>query len=135
MGVETPEELPRAFSERFNRGDAATLLELYDEDAVFTYDGVELAVGKRQIEGALQGFMSAGLKFNGEYASVMPAGDIVLVRMKWDLRDPSGALMSAGISAEVLKRGADGRWRFLLADAGGGMRGWQDVPTGGQIQA
>jgi len=134
MGVASPELMASVFAERFNKRDVTALLELYEEDAVFTYDGIEKAVGKKQIEGALAGFMAAGLNFSGGYINVLTAGDYALVRMKWELRESSGSLMAAGISAEVLKCGADGRWRFFIDDAGGGMRGYQDVPTA-QIQS
>jgi ketosteroid isomerase-like protein len=132
--VASPEELAIAFAGRFNARDMSALMELYEEDCVFTYDGIEKAVGKKQIEGALTGFMAAGLKFSGEYVNIFTAGDYALVRMRWELRESSGSLMAGGISAEVLKRGGDGGWRFFIDDAGGGMRGWQDVPTA-QIQS
>ncbi len=122
MGVASPDLIARTFTERFNAGDVAGLKDLYEEDAVFTYDGVEKAVGRAQIEGAIAGFVMAGLKFSGEFVSVYIAGDIALTRMKWQLLEPSGAVMSSGVSAEVQRRGADGRWRILIDDAGGGSR-------------
>lgn len=122
MGVASPELMAEAFTERFNARDSAGLVELYTEDAVFTYDGIEKATGKSQIDGAVSGFMAAGLTFRGRFVSVYVAGDTALTRMKWELIEPSGAQMATGISAEVLRRGADGKWRFLIDDAGGGSR-------------
>jgi uncharacterized protein (TIGR02246 family) len=122
MAVASPDLIARTFTERFNAGDVAGLKDLYEEDAVFTYDGIEKAVGRAQIEGAIAGFVMAGLKFDGEFVSVYIAGDTALTRMKWRLLEPSGAVMSAGVSAEVQRRGADGKWRILIDDAGGGSR-------------
>ena len=122
MGVTSPELMARTFMERFNARDQSGLADLYTDDAVFTYDGIEKAVGRQQIEGAIAGFMAAGLTFKGEFVSVYLAGDTAMTRMKWELIEASGSRMSAGISAEVLRRGADGKWRFLIDDAGGGSR-------------
>ena len=122
MGVTSPDQMASTFMARFNARDESGVADLYADDAVFTYDGVEKAVGRKQIEGAIAGFMAAGLTFKGEFVSVHVSGDTAMTRMKWQLIESSGAQMSAGISAEVLRRGADGKWRFLIDDAGGGSR-------------
>lgn len=123
MGSPAPERTADIFVERFNSGDAAGFATLYTEGAVFTYDGLEKAVGRKQIEGAITGFIMAGLKFKGSNVSVYVVGDIALTRFKWELSDASGAVISRGVSAEVQKRGEDGLWRFVIDDAGGGSRG------------
>lgn len=122
MGVASPELMAGAFAERFNAGDAVGFAQLYTEDAIFTYDGAERAVGRKQIEGALAGFMMAGLKFRGENVGTYIVGDIALTRFKWELLDKEGAVMARGISAEVQQRGADLMWRLLIDDSGGGSR-------------
>jgi uncharacterized protein (TIGR02246 family) len=122
MGVASPDLTATTFAERFNAKDIAGLADLYTEDAVFTYDGTEKAVGREQIEGAIAGFVMAGLTFQGEFVSVYVAGETALTRMKWQLLEPSGAVMSSGVSAEVQRRCADGKWRILIDDAGGGSR-------------
>jgi len=122
MGVASPELMASVFAEKFNAGDAAGFLDLYAEDAVFTYDGAEKAVGRKQIEAALAGFLLSGLKFRGENVSTHIAGDTALTRFKWELFDASGAVMASGVSAEVQRRGADGKWRFVIDDSGGGSR-------------
>lgn len=122
MGSPSPERTADAFVEKFNSGDAAGFSQLYAEDAVFTYDGLEKAVGRKQIEGALAGFIMAGLKFKGKNVGVYVVGDIALTRFKWELFDATGAMVSKGISAEVQRRGEDGLWRFIIDDSGGGSR-------------
>ena len=122
MGVASPDLMASAFAERFNAGDAAGFAQLYTEDAVFTYDGQEKAVGRKQIEGALAGFMMAGLKFRGENVSTYVVGDTALTRFKWELVDEHGATVATGVSAEVQRRGPDGLWRFIIDDSGGGSR-------------
>lgn len=123
MGVQSPEQMDRAFTERFNARDKAALLELYTPDAVFTFDGEATAVGLEQIEGALAGFLSSPLKFSGRYLCVHVSGDTALTRMKWDLLNETEGTSSSGVSTEVLVRCPDGKWRFKIDDATGGSRG------------
>jgi uncharacterized protein (TIGR02246 family) len=123
MGVASPELMDKAFAGRFNARDEPGLLDLYTADAVFTFDGAAKAVGLEQIKAALAGFLASPLKLRGSYVSVHVAGDSALCRLKWDLLDPTGAVNSSGVSAEVLRRGADGKWRFQIDDATGGGRG------------
>jgi uncharacterized protein (TIGR02246 family) len=122
MGSPSPEQTADLFIERFNAGDAAGMVLLYEEDAVFTYDGEEKAVGRRQIERALAGFMMAKLKMRGTTVSTHVSGDRALTRMRWEMVDSSGVVQSTAISSEVQKRGADGLWRFHIDDATGGSR-------------
>lgn len=122
MGVASPELMDRAFSERFNARDKAALMDLYREGAVFTFDGESKAIGLEQIEGALSGFLSAPLKFSGTFISVHVAGDTALTRMKWELHNEAEGTSSSGVSAEVLRRCDDGKWRFQIDDATGGSR-------------
>jgi uncharacterized protein (TIGR02246 family) len=123
MGALSPDLTPMMFFERFNAGDAAGAVELYEEDGVFTYDGEEKAVGRAQIQRALTGFLMAGLKMHGSVLTVHTAGDIAMTRVKWELTDSSGAVQSTGVSCELQRRGADGLWRLQLDDATAGSRG------------
>ena len=122
MGATSPEMTASMFIERFNAGDAAGMVQLYEDDAVFTYDGEEKAMGRGQIERALAGFMMAQLKMRGEVVSIYVSGDRALTRMKWELTDSGGTVQSSAISCEVQKRGTDGLWRFVIDDATAGSR-------------
>jgi uncharacterized protein (TIGR02246 family) len=122
MGVASPDLMAKAFADRFNAGDAAGFAKLFAEDAVFTYDGSDRALGRAQIEGALAGFMAAGLSFRGENVTTYMVGDTALTRFKWELLDGAGAVVGSGVSAEVQRRGADGLWRLVIDDSGGGSR-------------
>lgn len=122
MGATSPELTAGIFIERFNAGDAASMVLLYEDDAVFTYDGEEKAVGRKQIERALAGFMLAGLKMRGEVVSVHVSGDRALTRMKWEMVDLSGVVQSSAVSCEVQRHGEDGLWRFHIDDATAGSR-------------
>lgn len=122
MGSPSPELTASIFIERFNAGDAEGMVLLYEDDAVFTYDGEEKAIGRAQIQRALAGFMMAKLKMRGRTVSTYIAGDLALTRMKWEMLDSSDVVQSTAISSEVQRRGDDGLWRFILDDATGGSR-------------
>jgi uncharacterized protein (TIGR02246 family) len=122
MGSPSPDKAADLFFERFNAGDAAGFASLYAEDAIFTYDGQERAVGRAQIERAIAGFIMAGFKMRGRNVSCYVVGDIALTRFAWELHDNQGATVGSGVSAEVQQRGADGLWRFVIDDTGGGSR-------------
>jgi hypothetical protein len=49
-------------------------------------------------------------------------GDVALARAKYELFDEATGTCLPGWSAEVMKRGADGKWRFLIDDACGSRR-------------
>ena len=122
MGVGSPELMAEMFMARFNERDAAGMLALYEPDAVFTFDGVQKAVGHEQIAGALAGFLASPFKLRGAYAFVHVAGDTALCSLKWEMMEPEGWINSDGVSMEVLTRGADGLWRFAVDDATAGRR-------------
>lgn len=122
MGVSSPELMAEAFAERFNARDEAGMLALYEPDAVFTFDGVQKAAGQEQIKGALAGFFASPFKLRGKYAFVHVAGDLALCSLRWEMLEPEGWINSDGVSMEVLRKGADGLWRFAVDDATAGRR-------------
>jgi uncharacterized protein (TIGR02246 family) len=122
MGVASPEDMAGTFIERFNARDGAAMLALYAPDAVFTFDGVTFARGLDEIKLALHGFLGSPMKVRGTYVSVVTAGDVAMCSLRWEMLDAEGWIDQDGISAEVLKRGADGLWRFAIDDATGASR-------------
>lgn len=122
MGVASPELMAETFISRFNERDAQGLHELYELDAVFTFDGEVRAEGIEQIKAALGGFLAGPNRLRGSYAHVYVSGNVALCRLKWEMTGADGWIESDGVSAEVLTRGGDGLWRFKVDDASGGRR-------------
>jgi hypothetical protein len=54
--------------------------------------------------------------------TTLVTGDTALTRFQWELVDAAGAVVASGVSAEVQTRGADGLWRLVIDDSGGGSR-------------
>ena len=122
MGVASPEDMAEAFVARFNDRDGAGLMALYASDAVFTFDGVTFARGTEQIRVAIDGFLAAKTTLRGKYANVLLAGDVAMCSLRWEMLNEEGWIDQDGVSVEVLKRGADGLWRFAIDDATGASR-------------
>jgi len=117
MAVATPADMPATFARLFNARDLGGLVGLYSDDAVLTLDGAAVARGHGEIERMIVPLLSGPLQIAIHCATCHERGDVALVRSDWKLIGPDGAVAMAGASAEVLRRGADGRWRFVIDDA------------------
>jgi uncharacterized protein (TIGR02246 family) len=117
MGVRKPEDISEMFGAYFNKRDKAALLALYTDTAILTVDGTAVARGKAEIDGMVTPFFQSPLKIAIKCVCCHQHGDTALVRSDWKLTGPDGAMAMAGSSAEVLRKGADGLWRFIVDDA------------------
>ncbi|MFE0737794.1 YybH family protein [Streptomyces sp. NPDC058855] len=130
-----PEDVPAVFAERFNSGDAALLAEVYEESAV-------LAVGAGEaVSGAALHAANGRLRELGVPIVVRPRqtyrnGDLALLIVDWVVEGPGrdgAAVRFGGTATDVVRRGADGRWRYVIDNpfgprpdalpGGGGVRG------------
>lgn len=116
MGPATPTECNGLFVERLNCGDVDALLELYEEEAGhITHDG-ELVRGGAALRAVLEEFAGMGVTLASEVTRVAAAGgDLAVVYERWQLRAPGGdGAAMEGAGAHLLRRQADGSWRFAL---------------------
>jgi uncharacterized protein (TIGR02246 family) len=123
MGVASPELMAGAYQDCFNRSDAKGMLELYEPEAVLTFDGKAQFAGRARIEGALAKMLARKGRISGKYVDMQVAGDTAMARMQYEVFDESGKTTTTAVSIEVLRRGTDGKWRFLIDDASGASRG------------
>lgn len=117
-GAGSPDQLMLMFAERAAEGDAAGLMALYEQDGVFEPQaGVELR-GADVIMPALIGL--AALRPRIDYTGppdVVVVDDIALVSNAWTMTTmlPDGTTRrESGVSADVLRRQADGNWLVLI---------------------
>lgn len=114
----SPAELMTMFAERAARGDAAGLLALYEPEAVFEPQlGVTLR-GSAEILPALEELASLRprIEYTGE-PDVVVVDDIAIVSNEWEMAAelPDGSMhREGGLSADVLRRQADGTWLVLI---------------------
>lgn len=120
MAAKTPEECDTLFERHMNAGDLDALANLYETDAVLVPNPGELVAGREAIREALGAFVAAKVQLHLRVSQVLRAGDdLAMLYGDWSghFTDPDGARVEiAGQSVEVVRRQADGTWRFALDD-------------------
>lgn len=122
MGVGAPEAITAEFEAAYNGRDKARLMRLYAPDAVHTFTGEAINAGLDAISAAFDRGFSGQAKLSGRTLSCIIAGEIAFVRVLWRSIGLDGSVRGENISAEVLAKGSDGLWRYVIDDATGGNR-------------
>ena len=97
-------------------------MQLYERDAVHTFDGTVVSTGLAAISAAFDRGFASPYKLSGKVLECMEADGVALIRARWKSLNPDGAVRGEAVSCEVAKKGADGLWRYLIDDATGGSR-------------
>lgn len=117
MDSSKPEHVSESLVEYLNAGDVDAVMGLYEEGAVFVdLDGA--VTGLANIRSAHQAFLDSGLALTLSDVVAFEAGNIALVHWSWTVRRRDG-FSAEGVSAEVLRRQADGSWRFIIDNSDG----------------
>ena len=117
MSRETPVQVLEAVVDGINTGNFETLMSLYEPEAAFATQPGSLAPGLGRIRDALGGFVALNGKLNLEVSRVLEVGDLALVVGEWSFAGttPAGEPVKlAAKNADVLRRQADGSWRFVI---------------------
>lgn len=117
MGASRPDDASRLFEERFARSDLDGLMDLYEESAVFTR-AQGTRTGSSAIRAILGGYLSTGASIAMNDSVSFEAGELALVHWAWTMTFPDGRV-AEGATAEVLRRQADGTWRFFIDNPDG----------------
>jgi uncharacterized protein (TIGR02246 family) len=115
--TETPEQVLEAVVEGINTGDFEMLMSLYEPEAAFATQPGSLAHGLGGIRDALGGFVAMNGKLDLDVSRVLEVGDLALVVGEWSFAGtgPHGEPVNlAAKNADVLRRQADGSWRFVI---------------------
>ena len=128
MAVKSPEKITAAFLAAYNARNKAALMALYAEDAAYTFNGVTIITGLGKIGAAFDRGLASSLNMTGSVLSCVTSCDTALVRMHWKMVKPDGGFHSEGVSCEILRKGADGLWRYIIDDATGGNRAAPSAP-------
>lgn len=115
-----PEGVVTSLLERFNSGAAGAMMALYEPDAVLIARDGRSVTGHSQIAAELERDIGLGLPLRAEARHVFVSGDIAQIVLDWSIdgTGPDGEPVHLGGSAsDVVHRGADGHWRYLIDNA------------------
>ncbi|MFF4220580.1 MULTISPECIES: YybH family protein [Streptomyces] len=113
----TPDQLPHVFAARFNGRDAAAVQEVYERGATFVPEPGSPVTTAEGIAAANARFLGLGLPITVRPRHVYAAGDIALLVVDWEIdgTGPDGRpLRIEATATDVARRGADGRWRYVV---------------------
>ncbi|GAA0337838.1 DUF4440 domain-containing protein [Actinoallomurus spadix] len=114
--ADRPEDVPLVFADRFNRGDAAAVAEVYESGAVFIPQPGSPVTGSA-IHAANARFLERGLPIRVLPRHVYTTGDLALLIVDWTIEgtDPGGRRVRIeGTATDVTRRGPDGHWRYAI---------------------
>ena len=117
MTAQTPEEVYHLFAEALNAGDLEALLALFEPDAVFVTEPGHPVTGTEQIREALEGILALKAIFHLSTPGILMGHDLAFVAARWSIEGtgPDGQPVPlTGVTADVVRRGTDGVWRFAL---------------------
>ena len=115
--VHTLTEIHAVVRDAFNARDVDALVSLYEPDAILMVDGKQIT-GRENIRAALRSLVSAGGHMVLTPRSIIETHDgLALLHGEWvigrsNTTDPQ--LTTRGMSTEVVRRQADGRWLFVI---------------------
>jgi uncharacterized protein (TIGR02246 family) len=113
----TPEEVLGSIVEGINAGNLDSLMTLYEADACFASQPGQLAKSPESVRQSLRNFIDLKGKLDLKVKRVLQASDLALVTSEWSFSGtgPDGTPVSmAAKAADVLRRQADGTWRFVI---------------------
>src|SRR6516165_9190757 len=111
-----PEGVIPSLIERFNSGKVSAMETLY-EGAVLIADDGRTVTDRAEIAAELERDLSLGLPLEAKARHVFVNGDIALIVVDWSIdgTGPDGKHVHVeGTASDVARRGADGRWRYLI---------------------
>jgi ketosteroid isomerase-like protein len=117
MAARGPEEIDRIFERELNAGNLDGVVALYEPTAAFTVEPGKVVTGTAAVREAVAGFLALKPSISLSPRVLANTGDIAMVSSKWKLKGtaPDGSAVDlAGESVEVLRRQADGTWKFII---------------------
>lgn len=116
----TPEDADRLFAERMNAGDVEGLVALYEPAGVLVREDGTPVVGPAALRDELGGILALRPRITMRVTRVVSSGDdLALLYNDWSLTAtaPDGSAVALeGRASELVRRQADGTWRYAIDD-------------------
>lgn len=103
------QDVPAAFAGRFNDGDPRAVQELYEPEAAFVPESGITVHGTAEIARQNAPLLGLGLPISVRPRRVHVADDIALLIVDWEIKGKV-----SGTATDVVRRGADGFWRYVI---------------------
>jgi ketosteroid isomerase-like protein len=106
-----------AYGAAFATGSSAVVDRFYEPDAVLVPQPGTPLTGAAERLAAYEHLLGFGVPMVAGTRHLYVAGDIALSIVDWSMRGIARQgypLDLNGVAADVLRRGADGRWRYLI---------------------
>jgi uncharacterized protein (TIGR02246 family) len=113
----TPEQVLESVVDGINAGNLDALMPLYEPEAAFANQPGHLSHGLPGVRESLAGFIAMKGTLDLEVTRVLQASDLALVVGVWSFTGTGpdgGPVTLTGHNADVLRRQADGSWRFVI---------------------
>lgn len=119
MEAKKPEDVDRLFEERVNAGDLEGVLALYEPGATLVMPEGDVT-GAAAFRDSWSQLLAARPRLQTHVTKVVRVGDdLAVLYNEWSgsMTGPDGQPIAlAGKATEVVRRQADGAWRFIVDD-------------------
>ncbi|MCX2971437.1 DUF4440 domain-containing protein [Streptomyces sp. TRM70308] len=104
------------FGEAFNSGDAEAVNSMYAEDAVGVWEPGKPLTGQARRDMVTE-FMSRGPSVEAKVLQSVVTGDTAMLIVEWSMEttgEDGKPEHLEGTAVDVLRRGEDGNWRYVI---------------------
>lgn len=124
MNANTPEELYTLYAQALNTRDLEAAVDLFEPEAQMApQPGMAPVIGTEAIRGLVQACLTVQPQLKLEARNVIQNDDIALMTSNWSMTGIHPETMApfelTGSGTQVVRRQADGTWRYIIDDAWG----------------
>lgn len=117
-----PEGVIPSLVEGFKSGKIEAVMALYAPEAVFVADDGRNITDRAEFTAILEYGVKLGLPLKANVRHVFVGGDTAQIVLDWSIdgTGPDGKIVHMhGTASDVVRRGADGFWRYVIDNAQG----------------
>ena len=119
MQAKNPADCDQLFGEYASKGDVEGLLSLYEEECTFVRGDRSVHTGLTEVRKILASVAERRPQIAMNVFKVVEVGDLAMLYNDWTMKTKAsdGTLAESTHKAiELVRRQADGSWRFVLDD-------------------